>query len=536
MRKQTLFTRTRISLVVASILAASVPAFADDASQIDQMQGQIKDLERQIEAMKASVDKHEDSIHAMSQQLEQVSSAVSNPSTAIRGEPSGKGVMYGNVNVQLGGFAASETVYRSQNLQSDIGSPFSKIPFNVPTGTTAAGSHTYAGPVFGNSEFRGTERQSRFSMLATGMANDDTVLSAYYELDFLASGTTANANESNSFSPRTRHVYANIDWLSEGVHMLAGQTWSLATLNTQGITPRNEYIPLSIDAQYVPGFTWSRQWQFRLVKDWDKKYWGAVSFENSQTAGVSGVGPKGFTNNFAMVPPGGSLFNPVTAGGAAGPAGMSINKYPDIIAKFAAETSLGHYEVYDLMRNFDSNYQLAGVGNMTHQNTWANAVGAGAVIPVVPKVLDFSASGLSGKGIGRYGTSGLADATFGSDGALLPTKETMFLTGLTLHAAPTMDVYANYGREQLDSSSYMNGGSLIGYGDGMGAAGTVNGLKSVAQATTGFWWSFYKGNYGAFKLGMQYSHTQLTSFENQVGTSMHTSDNMFFTSLRYFPF
>ncbi len=536
MRKQTLFTRTRISLVVASILAASAPAFADDASQIDQMQGQIKALEQQIEAMKSSVDKHDESIQAMNSRLEEVSSAVSNPSKAIRGEPSGKGVMYGKVNVQLGGFAASETVYRSQGLQSDIGSPFSKIPFNVPTSTTAAGSHTYAGPVFGNSEFRGTERQSRFSMLATGMANDDTVLSAYYELDFLAAATTANPNESNSFSPRTRHVYANIDWQNEGLHMLAGQTWSLATLNTQGITPRNEYIPLSIDAQYVPGFTWARQWQFRLVKDWDKKYWAAVSFENSQTAGVSGVAPKGATNNFAMVPPGGSLFNPVTAGGAAGPAGMSINRYPDIVAKFAVETDLGHYEVYDLMRNFDSNYQSPGVGNMTQQNTWANAVGAGAVIPVLPKMLDFSVSGLSGKGIGRYGTSGLADATYDVNGALLPTKETMFLTGLTLHAAPTMDVYANYGREQLDSTTSGNGSSMIGYGDGFGAAGTVNGLKSVAQATTGFWWSFYKGNYGAFKLGMQYSHTQLSSFENVTGTTMHTSDNMVFTSLRYFPF
>jgi len=556
MRKQNIFTRTKISLVVASCLAASsMPAFAADSSQIDEMKQEIKALEQKLEAMQADVQKTrqvqqqteakvEETKKAQEEtraQVEQVVSSVPNLSRQVRGLPEGKGVNFGKVNVQLGGFAASETVYRSVGLQSDIGSPFSKIPFAASAapglvGTPGTGQ-AYSGPAYNQSEFRGTERQSRISLLATSAVDPNTLVSAYYELDFLSSGTTANANESNSFSPRTRHAYGTIDWLDSGFHILAGQTWSLATLNTHGITPRNEYIPLTIDAQYVPGFTWSRQWQFRMVKDWDKKYWGALSFENAQTSGVSGSNVAA-SNIYGIVPPGGSLFNNVgPSGTSAAPVAMSINKYPDIIAKLAAETDYGHYEVYDLARNFQSTYGLAATGGATNmQNTWTNAVGAGAVIPVIGKVLDFSISGLYGKGIGRYGTSGLSDATIGADGALLPLKGSQILAGITWHADPKVDVYGNVGEEKVDSASYYNSANqLSGYGTGFGGS-SVGNLQSVGQGTVGVWWSFYKGDYGRAALGAQYSRTKLQTFANTSGVAMSTSDNMFFTSLRYYPF
>src|SRR5262249_35294217 len=52
-----------------------------------------------------------------------------------------------------------------------------------------------------------------------------------------------------------------------GFHILAGQTWSLLTQNQVGITPRKENIPLTIDANYVVGFNYLRQWQIRAVGD-----------------------------------------------------------------------------------------------------------------------------------------------------------------------------------------------------------------------------------------------------------------------------
>ncbi len=559
MRKQNIFTRTTISMLVASALtAASAPAFAADDAQIEQMQNEIKMLEQKLEAMKndvaktkADVQKTEEAQQETQAKVEKVASSVPNPSTQIRGIPSGKGINYGKVNVQFGGFAASETAYRSKSLQSDIGSPFKAVPFGA------------VNPAYNQTEFRGTERQSRVSMLATGAVDPDTIVSAYYELDFLSSGTTANPNESNSFSPRTRHAYANIDWLNSGFHLLAGQTWSLATLNTHGITPRNEYIPLTVDAQYNIGFTWQRQWQLRMVQDWDQKYWAALSFENSQTVGVGGAAPAGTFNQFGLVPPGGSLFNPVGGPNAAGtitPAAMSMNKYPDVIAKFAAETDFGHFEIFDVMRNFQSNYGTGTAAAPTaayQQSTWTNGIGFGAIIPIVDKTLEFSLSGLSGKGMGRYGTTQLVDATYNADGSINPVKSTQLLAGFLWHADPKWDIYGNYGIEKVSSTTFTSGATTYGFGDGVTGTsnlacstpnygnnqwGAVAGcsaggyIKDASEGTLGFWWSFYKGDFGRAAFSVQYSHVKLDSFAAALGGSMSTTDNMLFTSLRYFPF
>ena len=119
-------------------------------------------------------------------------------------------------------------------------------------------------------EFRLSARQSRASLLAKGDVDPVTHLAGYIEVDFLGAAQTANSNESNSYKPRIRHVYATFDQDDWGAHVLAGQTWSLITMNTKGIIPRQEDIPLTIDAQYVPGFIWARQPQLRFVKDFGK--------------------------------------------------------------------------------------------------------------------------------------------------------------------------------------------------------------------------------------------------------------------------
>jgi hypothetical protein len=51
-----------------------------------------------------------------------------------------------------------------------------------------------------------------------------------------------------------------------GFYLLAGQTFSLATLESKGMNPQQERIPLVIDGQYVPGFSWTRNPQLRFVK------------------------------------------------------------------------------------------------------------------------------------------------------------------------------------------------------------------------------------------------------------------------------
>jgi hypothetical protein len=55
----------------------------------------------------------------------------------------------------------------------------------------------------------------------------------------------------------------------------------MLTLNKTGITPRTELIPMTIDAQYVPGFTWTRTPQIRAVKSFGQVHAG-VSLESPQ--------------------------------------------------------------------------------------------------------------------------------------------------------------------------------------------------------------------------------------------------------------
>ena len=186
----------------------------------------------------------------------------------------------GPVTVTLGGFLASEGVYRSRSESADIGSSYNGVPFsNQSTGHM--------------SETRFTARQSRLTIMATGDVNSDTHLTFWNELDFLGAAQTANSNESNSYNLRIRNMYATIDWDSLGLQLLAGQSWSLATANTHGITPRNELVPATIDAQYVVGFNWARQPQLRITKNWNKEFWLAVSVENPQTtfAGNAAAAP-----------------------------------------------------------------------------------------------------------------------------------------------------------------------------------------------------------------------------------------------------
>ena len=173
--------------------------------------------------------------------------------TAVRGLPTlgPSTIYYKGITITPGGFLALESVTRNPFIGADIGSPpYTNIPFDfVPS------SHS--------TEFRFSARQSRASLLAQGDVDPATHLSGYGEMDFLGAAGTANSNESNSYNLRIRHLYLTADNDDFGAHLLAGQEWSLATMNTKGITPRQEDIPLTIDAQYVPGFVWTRQPQIR---------------------------------------------------------------------------------------------------------------------------------------------------------------------------------------------------------------------------------------------------------------------------------
>lgn len=60
------------------------------------------------------------------------------------------------------------------------------------------------------------------------------------------------------------------------------------------------------------------------------------------------------------------------------------------------------------------------------------------ILPVIPHYFDFQGSIVSGKGIGRYGTSQLPDYTTHSDGSISAIRSTKALVGLVGHPIPAL--------------------------------------------------------------------------------------------------
>ncbi|HEX4181190.1 MAG TPA: hypothetical protein VHY32_10400 [Caulobacteraceae bacterium] len=450
---------------------------------------------------------------------------------------------YKGVTLTVGGFAAAEGVYRSRNEIADIGSSFTKIPFD----NNAVG-HT--------SELRGTARQSRLSLLAEGDIDQNTHAAFYTELDFLAAAQTGNSNESNSYSPRIRNVYGTLDWndmgWGGGLHLLAGQNWSLLTMNAKGITPRNELTPATIDAQYVVGFAWARQPQARITADFDnKQIWAAVSVENPQTTFASAAtGTTGtsipnltVTNNGAPT----SQFDSTNT--------LSLNHVPDVIGKLAFEPELFgarplHLEVFGIYRQFYDrvNVTAANVLNLplgaSNRETDGGGVGGGFTYTVVPKLLDLQGSIMTGKGLGRYGSGQLPDTVVGPNGELKAIPETMFLGGVTVHATPALDLYVYGGEEHQNRVATTIGAGHYGYGSpfanlsncSVEGASCSPDIQLMTQLAGGFWDKIYQGSYGQVRVGVQYSYTELTAFSGAIGGQPKTNDSMVFTSFRYYPF
>ncbi|HEX4270905.1 MAG TPA: hypothetical protein VHZ32_05945, partial [Rhizomicrobium sp.] len=377
----------------------------------------------------------------------------------------------GPVTVTIGGFLAFEGIYRSRNENSDMGSQFNAVPFS-------------SSPYGHLSETRFSARQSRLSVMAQGDVNSDTHLTFWNEMDFLGAAQTANSNQSNSYNLRIRNMYTTIDWDSLGLSVLAGQNWSLATANTKGITPRNELVPTTIDAQYVVGFVWARQPQLRITKNWNKEFWAAVSVENPQTtvAGNTITLPTGITNDVTRV--GASQFNNANS--------LSFNHIPDVIGKIAWEPWIGdaqplHVEVYGIYRDYyDRTFNAAGnalglpVGNQNADRA-GGSVGGTITYTAIPKTLDLQFTGSTGTATGRYGSGGLSDVTYRPDGTLAPIQETTWMAGATFHATPFLDIYAYGGQEAQHRKLFNVGG--VNLPNGVGNP-TFNEAACVAGDTS----------------------------------------------------
>jgi hypothetical protein len=437
---------------------------------------------------------------------------------------------YKGISLSPIGFSAAEAVWRQRNITADIGSSYNAIPFD---NTSAANT----------SEFRATGRQSRIGLLAEGKANNNKV-TGYWEADFLGVGTASNSNESNSYVLRVRQYFGSVT-TPDKLTFAAGQMWSLLTTSKTGALPRAEAVPLTIEAQYAVGFNWARQPGFRVVKTSGATTL-AFALEGAQTTYSARNAPA----NILVGQAGGSLLNGTT--------NYSTDVAPDAIAKLAFDPAgLGHWELKAVASELRDRFvDPAGTAGGTRmQTTMAGGVGFGIVYPVMSgkrDLVDLGLSGLYGKGIGRYGTSQLPDATVNAKGALEPITAAHTLLSIEAHPTSQLDVYGYGGVEYADRTAFVNAaGKGVGYGSPLnsnagctteavpgGPYAPASGSPCTAdtrdmwQGDLGFWYRFYKGAAGTVQWGAQVSHTRRDTWSG-LGSQPSGTDNMVFTSFRY---
>ena len=512
-----------VAAAVATALGVALAphAIAQTASPAD-----LQTLKQQVQQLQTQID----------QLQQQVAQPLPAPSAAPEPPHDGDAspsFHAGPVKVTLGGFVELMVINRNRNESDDFASNYNgSIPY--------PNSHNYD-----LSEFHLSERQSRFSALAEAPDSGSLHAEGYLETDFGGAGGTANYNESSSFSPRVRHFYADISDKDNGMFFLFGQTWSMVTAQKQGLEVRNENIPQVIDAQYVPGFSWLRVAQIRFVEKFNNVFSAGVSLENPAEQVTSNATSGAPALNVIYNNPGAT--NAFTAANNSTATNITTDYLPDVIFKVAADTGWGHYEAFALNRWFRSRDITAG--EQDNVKSTGQGYGANVFLPVVPKMLDFQAGVLAGKGVGRYGSAQLPDVTVNPNTlGLTPLRGLQALLGLTFKPVDTLTTFVYAGKEMVDKQYWnvASGGKnyQYGYGDPLlvntgcetEGVGTCSANTSqILSGTVGGWWKWYAGPLGNAQVGVTDTYIKREIFSG-VGGDPNTNINITMVSFRYYPF
>jgi hypothetical protein len=519
-------------------------AAVDAAGKADAVQAQATQQQQTVSELKGDVTDLKTNMASTVVTVQETQKSISGPPTAIHVK---------GITITPGGFLAAETSYRSRALGADVNTPFNSVPMPGSSNSNM-------------SEFFGSGRQSRISMLAEGRYKS-VKLMGYVEGDFLSAGVTSNNNQSNSYSFRQRQAWGGAAF-DNGWTITGGQMWSLVTETRHGADNRTEALPMTIDAQYTVGFSWARQYGFRVAKNFGNKVWFAVAAENPQATLTSHGNAANFLLGSAGT--GGGLYNLN--------ANYSFNPSPDIIAKLAFEPGFGHYEVFGVYSRFRdrifpcedvSTTALCGSSATPGPNATGafnsskngGGVGANARWSFAHKHVDFGLHGLGGSGIGRYGTGGLSDVSVHANGTLDLIRSLQGLTTLEFHTSKA-DVYLNAGAEYASRAADYDPVTqkYVGYGSpffkntgcvtetGPGAGGFLPGAladctsdtRVLIEGTAGVWFKLFDGskeklNWGRIQFGPQYSYVVRNTWSGaKYPNEPQGVDNMVFTSFRYY--
>jgi hypothetical protein len=566
-------------------LKAQVAAKSGDAAAAQQT---AADAQAQAAAAAASAAQAQAAAAATSTKVDAVSSSVTDLKTTTAGLAdtvvtsqkkiedeieSPTALRYKGVNITPGGFAAFEGVWRQHSVNSDINTPFNSVPF-----PSANEGHT--------SELNFSGRQSRLSVLVAGDAGSYK-LSGYYEMDFLGTGTSSNNNQSNSYVLRQRQIWGKAEFQG-GFTVTGGQMWSLVTEDAKGTDARTEIQPLTVDSQYLVGYSWTRQPGIRIQQRFGNYQTGAftiaASAEQAQITSftASGMIPTDFY--FGGIGQNGGLYNAAGNIGAldtAGTAGITTyanNVAPDVIVKAAYDVPWMHFEVGGIGRFLRNEFfpvlttyfptatptteaYTYGTNLESHTSDAGGVFGSIRVKPT--SMFEVAVQGMAGQGVGRYGSSQLADATLRPDETLEPIRNYHGLFSFVAHPTKKLDAYLYYGGEYAQRTVYTTGlGELIGYGpqnlsdvgcynsptaggNSTGAAGTISAAscssptRYIQEAMGGLTYrAIDSPKYGRLQYQLTYSYIQRNLWSGLGSASTPTgpraTEPMIHISMRYY--
>lgn len=551
---------------VATATAASVQATqtaTQNAQDVQQLKASVGDLQTKDQTLTETVVANQ----AATQQ------EINSPTT----------IHYKGVTIQPVGFFAFEGVWRQRSVNSDINTPFNTIPFpSAPEGHV--------------SELNFTGRQSRLGALFSGDAGSYK-LAGYFEADFLGTGASSNNNQSDSYVFRQRQIWGQAE-NARGFRVTGGQMWSLVTEDARGTDNRTEVLPNTVDPQYLVGFNWTRQPGIRLQQRFGDPKTGtftlAMSLEQAQitnftaASATTGAVPANFF--FGGGGTNGGLYNAASsynsATGAVGAlATYANNVAPDVIVKGAFDFPKTHMEFGGMARFLrDYLYPIASTATSSagaetyvygpkYISSTAAAGGVFGAIRVTPvKPLELGIQAMAGPGVGRYGSSQLADATLKPDGELEPIRNYHGLFSVVTHEGKKLDIYAYYGGEYAQRTVYTTAtGATIGYGPRnlndagcyalppnpattTGVAGTDSALtcasptRYIQEGMVGFTYRIVNSpRYGRLQYQTTYSLLQRNLWSGTTAaataaafepvpspTGPRAQDNMIHVSMRYY--
>ena len=509
---------------------AQQQAVTQNASAVTALQGSVSDMKQSNAAI----------VSNFTDETSQIKKQIASP----------EAIHYKGITLSpAGSFLAAETVWRQGGTGGGLNTQFTGVPLD----------HSDASQL---SEFQGSGRQSRIALRATGKL-DKMTLTGYYEADFLSAGVTSNNNQSNSYTLRQRQLWADAK-LTNGWDFSGGQGWSLATETTKGLERGTEILPASIDPQYMAGFVWTRQYSFRVSKDFGKSLFFGISAENAETLNPGG---QNLPTNLLLTTVGntGGLYD--------NQSNYSYNLTPDFIAKLAIEPGWGHWELFGIGRSFRDRIYPTG-GTPFNSTTWGGGGGAGFRAPLLSKKVSIGLKGLYGEGVGRYGSSTIADITLRPNGTISPLHGFSSISTLEINPTSRLNLYFNYGGDYIGrdiacvdttgapvACSSASAAKEIGYGTysvNMSGCNTENAssaanasanpgtpgncganTKDVQEFSAGWWYNIYSGPKGRLRQGFQYALFMRNLWSGTGGPlnpngGASGTDNMWWTSFRYY--